>query len=487
MKAKKLFEILPVGFSVALNGRDDVEIKGIEIDSRKVEDGFIYAALRGTLVDGHSFIDAAIKNGAKVILCETCDEKNPDVTYILVEDVRNYLGELAHNYFDHASESLHLVGVTGTNGKTTVSTLLFQLFTALGYKCGLISTVENRIGDAIIPATHTTPDVVNLHRLLGTMRDESCEYVFMEVSSHAVDQRRIAGLKFEGALFTNISHDHLDYHKTMLNYIKAKKQFFDDLTNDVFALVNIDDHNGSVMLQNTKAKKVTYGLRSMADYKTKILESTVQGLHLKINEKEAFFRLIGEFNAYNLSLVYGAAVELGQDPDQVLAILSGLRGADGRFEQIVDGKTGKCGIVDYAHTPDALENVLETIQKVKKSSINVITVVGCGGDRDKTKRPVMAKVACKWSDKVVLTSDNPRSEDPEAILDDMVAGLDDQDIKKMIRITDRMTAIKTAVMMSSNGDIILVAGKGHENYQEIKGEKFPFDDKKILKEFFGLD
>ncbi len=487
MKAKKLFEILPVRFSVQLSGAEDVEIKGIEIDSRKVADGFIYAALRGTLADGHSYITAAILNGACVIICEECLEKLPHVTYIVVDDVRSYLGELAHNFFDHASESLRLVGVTGTNGKTTVSTLLFQLFTTLGYKCGLISTVENRIGESIIPSTHTTPDVVNLHRLLARMRDESCDYVFMEVSSHAVDQRRIAGLKFEGALFTNISHDHLDYHVTMLNYINAKKKFFDELSNDVFALVNKDDVNGPVMIQNTKAKKVSYGLRSMTDYKTKILESTVQGLHLKINDKEAFFRLIGEFNAYNLTLVYGAAVELGQDPDQVLAILSGLTGADGRFEQIVDTKTGKCGIVDYAHTPDALENVLETIQKVKKTSINVITVIGCGGDRDRTKRPVMAKVACKWSDKVILTSDNPRSENPEAILDDMVAGLDVQDIKKMIRITDRMTAIKTAVMMSTNGDIILVAGKGHENYQEIKGEKFPFDDKKILKEFFGLD
>ncbi len=487
MKAKKLFEILPVGFSVQVSGSEDVEVKGIEIDSRNVDDGFIYAALRGTLVDGHSFITAAIHNGAKVIICEECIEKNPDVTYIVVDDVRNYLGEMAHNFFDHASESLRLIGVTGTNGKTTVSTLLFQLFTNLGFKCGLISTVENRIGNSIIPATHTTPDVVNLHRLIARMRDESCKYVFMEVSSHAVDQRRIAGLKFEGALFTNISHDHLDYHKTMLNYIKAKKKFFDDLSDDAFSIVNIDDANGSVMIQNTKSKKVSYGLRSMSDYKTKILESTVEGLHLKINEKEAFFRLIGEFNAYNISLVYGAAVELGQDLDQVLAILSGLKGADGRFEQIIDIKTGKCGIVDYAHTPDALENVLETILKVKKSSINVITVIGCGGDRDKTKRPIMAKVACKWSDKVVLTSDNPRSEDPEAILDDMVVGLDEQDIRKMIRITDRKTAIKTAVMMSTNGDIILVAGKGHENYQEIKGEKFPFDDKKILKEFFGLD
>jgi UDP-N-acetylmuramoyl-L-alanyl-D-glutamate--2,6-diaminopimelate ligase len=484
---KKLFDILPVGFEAQIIGDDSVDVLGISIDSRKVESSYIYAALKGTLSDGHDFIDKAIDNGAICILCDHVDVVMPNITYIITKDVRAYLGELTNHFYDHATDSLRLVGVTGTNGKTTVSTLLFQLFSAFGYKCGLISTVENRIGDQVIPATHTTPDVVNLHKLIANMRDEKCEYIFMEVSSHAVDQQRIAGLKFEGALFTNITHDHLDYHLTMKNYIAAKKKFFDDLPTDAFALVNNDDKNGSVMLQNTKAKKLTFGLRTMADYKVKIIESSVQGLHLKINDREAYFRLIGEFNAYNLALVFGAAKELGMETDDILAILSGLRGADGRFEQIVEKNTGKCGIVDYAHTPDALENVLETIKKVKNIKSQIITVVGCGGDRDATKRPIMAKVACTWSDKVILTSDNPRSEDPDAIIDEMEAGLDMEDKKKMIRITDRQQAIKTAVMISNNDDIILIAGKGHETYQEIKGEKFPFDDKKILKDFFGLD
>ena len=485
MEAKKLFDILPVGFEVTIIGADDAVVSGIEIDSRKILSGYIYAALRGTQVDGHQYIESAIQKGATTIICEEYGVAKEGVTYIVTKNVRSFLGELAHNYYGHASEGLRLVGVTGTNGKTTVSTLLFQLFMELGYVCGLISTVENRIGTEVIPATHTTPDVVNLHRLMAHMKDRGCQFVFMEVSSHAVDQDRIAGLRFEGALFTNISHDHLDYHLTMKNYIWAKKKFFDHLTNDAFALVNADDANGLVMLQNTKAKKRTYGLRTMSDYKARILESTVAGLHLKLNDKEAFFRLIGSFNAYNLAAVYGAALELGESSDQVLALLSNLKGADGRFEQIVDTVTGKCGIVDYAHTPDALQNVLDTIQKVKSTGSQIITVIGCGGDRDTTKRPIMAKVACLASDKVVLTSDNPRSEDPETILDEMEAGLDDDLKKKMIRISDRMQAIKTAVMMSNNGDIILVAGKGHENYQEIKGEKFPFDDKKILKALLG--
>ncbi len=483
---KKLFEILPVGFDVKIKGQEAIDIWGVSIDSRNVENGFLYAALKGTVSDGHDFIENAIRQGAVCVLCEQAKDFVEGVTYIITDNVRGFLGELVHNFYYHPTDIVRLVGVTGTNGKTTVSTLLFQLFCAFGYKCGLISTVENRIGENVIRATHTTPDVVNLHKLIAKMRDEKCEYVFMEVSSHAVDQQRIAGLKFEGALFTNISHDHLDYHGNMKNYIKAKKLFFDQLPSDAFALVNHDDKNGRVMLQNTKARKLTYGLRTMADYKVKIIESSVQGLHLKINEREAYFRLIGEFNAYNLVLVYGAAKELGMESDDILAILSGLRGAEGRFDQIIDKNTGKCGIVDYAHTPDALENVLETIKKVNHSNAEVITVIGCGGDRDATKRPIMAKVACTWSDKVILTSDNPRSENPETILDEMEAGLDQEDKKKMIRIADRQQAIKTAVMVSKNDDIILVAGKGHETYQEIKGEKFPFDDKKILKELFGL-
>ncbi len=483
MKAKKLEDILPDGLKAEIFGSLESRIYGLSIDSRKVDKGFVYAALKGTLTDGHQFIDQAIGQGAICIICEEVDEKRKGITYIVTNQVRTLIGEMADLFFDQPSRQLHLTGVTGTNGKTTISTLLYQLFTAFGYKCGLISTVENKIGDVTLMATHTTPDVISLHALMAKMRDEGCEHVFMEVSSHAVDQERIAGLKFEGALFTNITHDHLDYHKTMKNYISAKKKFFDGLSKDAFAITNTDDKNGLVMLQNTTARKITYGLKSMADYKARILESTVQGLHLLINNRDAYFRLIGEFNAYNLTLVYGAAVELGMGSDDVLAILSGLRGADGRFEQVIDPDSERCGIIDYAHTPDALENVLETILKVKGVESTVITVVGCGGDRDTTKRPLMAQVAAKMSDKVILTSDNPRSEDPEKILDDMEAGLDNDSRKKVIRISDRLQAIKTAVMMSDEKDIILVAGKGHENYQEIKGEKFPFNDKEILKGF----
>ncbi|MCZ2338547.1 MAG: UDP-N-acetylmuramoyl-L-alanyl-D-glutamate--2,6-diaminopimelate ligase [Chitinophagales bacterium] len=401
------------------------------------------------------------------------------------DDVRGYMGELAHAFYGFASDSLRLIGVTGTNGKTTVATLLYQLLSGLGYKCGLISTVENRIIDRVLPAERTTPDVISLHKLLAEMKLEQCEYVFMEVSSHALDQKRVAGLKFDGAIFTNLTHDHLDYHGTMLNYIIAKKSFFDNLPSDAFALVNVDDKNGSVMLQNTKARKLTYAMHTMADYKAKIIENTVHGLHLRINDREAFFRMIGDFNAYNITAVYGTAVELGIEKDEILALLSGLRGAVGRFEQVISSDGAKFGIVDYAHTPDALKNVLQTIQKVKHTSSQVIVVIGCGGDRDKSKRPEMAKEACELSDKVVLTSDNPRSEDPDSILDDMEAGVDEAHRASTIRITDRRQAIKTAVMMAQQGDIILVAGKGHEDYQEIKGKKFPFDDKKILQEYLG--
>jgi UDP-N-acetylmuramoyl-L-alanyl-D-glutamate--2,6-diaminopimelate ligase len=486
LKAKKLYELLPECGNKVITGDTDFDVLGLSIDSRSVEVGFVYAAFRGTIVDGHDFIAKAIENGARCIVCESVTEINPNVTYVVTDDVRKLIGEMVHTFYDESSEKIRLVGVTGTNGKTTVSTLLHQLFSAFGYKCGLISTVENRIGDDVILATHTTPDVISLHKLIAKMEAEKCEYVFMEVSSHAIDQQRIAGLKFEGALFTNITHDHLDYHKTMKNYIAAKKKFFDQLTDDCFAITNADDKNGLIMLQNTKAKKTTYGLRSMADYKVKVIESSVHGLNLRINGREAHFRLIGEFNAYNLALVYGAAVELGMESDDVLSLLSGLRGADGRFEQIIDQHSGRCGIVDYAHTPDALQNVLDTIRKVKSTHSKIITVVGCGGDRDVTKRPIMAKVAVESSDKVILTSDNPRSEDPESIIDDMEMGLNDLAKKKTLKIVDRYQAIKTAVMMSDENDIILVAGKGHENYQEIKGEKFPFDDKKILKECFGL-
>jgi len=485
LKAKKLSDIIPGGFEIRIEGKTGMKIEGLSIDSRQVSEGYVYAAFRGTATDGHKFIDQAIDKGAVCIVCEEVTELKKGITYLVTDKVRELTGLMANLFFEKPSETVSLVGVTGTNGKTTVSTLLYQLFSAFGYKCGLISTVENRIGDEVVPATHTTPDVISVHRLIAGMRDKQCEFVFMEVSSHAVDQERISGLKFRGALFTNLTHDHLDYHKTMLNYITAKKKFFDRLPADAFAITNADDKNGPVMLQNTRARKITYALKSMADYKVRIIESSVQGLDLRINNREVHFRLIGEFNAYNLCLVYATAIELGMESDDVLAILSGLRGAEGRFERIIDQKTGVCGIVDYAHTPDALENVLEAIRKVKGHTNQIITVVGCGGDRDTSKRPLMAKVAANLSERVILTSDNPRSEDPEIIIDEMEAGLEGESKKKVIRITDRMQAIKSAVMMARDGDIILVAGKGHETYQEIKGEKFPFDDKKVLKELFG--
>ena len=482
---KKLFDILPVGFEASIVGDHNIDIQSICIDSRQASENCLYAALIGLQSNGHDFIAQAVQKGAVCVLCEYIPQPIPGVTFIVSPHVRSLLGAALHAFYGHASESLSLVGVTGTNGKTTVATLLYQLFTGMGFKCGLISTVENRMGDVVVPATHTTPDIVSLHRLISEMRNQQCNYVFMEVSSHAVDQERIAGLLFEGAIFTNITHDHLDYHGTMKAYIAAKKKFFDFLSADAFALVNADDRNGKVMVQNTKAKTFTYGLRSMANFKVKVLENSIHGLHVRINEHESFFRMIGLFNAYNIASVYGAAVCLGMDPQQILSVLSALKGAQGRFEQVFSKTTGTCGIVDYAHTPDALENVLQTIVKIKSPGSSVISVVGCGGDRDAAKRPVMAAVAANLSDKVIITSDNPRSEDPEKILDQMEQGLDTQGRGKTIRITDRRQAIKTAVLMASDRDIILVAGKGHENYQEIKGEKFPFDDKKILEEYLG--
>jgi UDP-N-acetylmuramoyl-L-alanyl-D-glutamate--2,6-diaminopimelate ligase len=481
----KLFDILPENDSWKVQGNGDISISGLTLDSRTVVPGYLYAALKGSLVDGHDYIDGAIDKGATVVLCENISLIKEGVTYIVTSDVRKVLGHIANVFYDNDANDYTLIGVTGTNGKTTVATLLFQLFSKLGYTCGLISTVANRIGQEIVPATHTTPDVVQLHKLISQMRSRGCSHIFMEVSSHAVDQQRISGLDFTGAIFTNITQDHLDYHKTMKAYISAKKQFFDDLPKSAFALVNADDANGLVMVQNTKANKCTYGLKTMADFKTKIIESTLNGLHLKINDVEAYFRLIGAFNAYNLSAVYGAAMLLDADKDEVLAILSNLTGADGRFEQMIDTKTNKAAIVDYAHTPDALDNVLTTIAKIKSSQAKIITVVGCGGNRDKTKRPIMAKIAIKHSDHVVFTSDNPRNENPESIIDDMMQDLDASQMSKVLRITDRTQAIKTAVMIAHAGDVILIAGKGHETYQEINGEKFPFDDKEVVREIFG--
>ena len=466
-------------------GATDIAVSSIAIDSRKVIKGTAFVAIKGVAQDGHDYISKAIELGAKVIVCENMPALQVDgVTYIKVANTSEAVAFMAHQFYDAPSTKIKLVGVTGTNGKTTIATLLFKLFSELGYTCGLVSTVQNQIGDQIIPATHTTPDAVSLNELLNTMVDAGCSHVFMECSSHAVHQHRITGLQFTGALFSNITHDHLDYHKTFENYIAAKKGFFDALPASAFAITNSDDKRGEVMLQNTKAKKLSYGLKSSADYKGKILENALTGLVMLVNEIEVHFRLIGEFNAYNLLAVYGAAVNLGIESNAALTTLSMLAGAEGRFDYIISGKQ-VIGIIDYAHTPDALENVLATIKKLRKGYEQVITVVGCGGDRDKTKRPIMAQTACDLSDKVILTSDNPRTEDPALIIADMEAGLNTAAKRKYISILDRKEAIKAAVEFAKPEDIVLVAGKGHEKYQDINGVKHPFDDKAILLAFFN--
>jgi len=471
----------------SVSGNTDTEVKDLQIDSRKISKGSCFIAVKGTAADGHGYIDTAIEKGAVVIVCEVLPVALKDnITYIQVDNSAATSGLMGHNFYGEPSAKFKLVGVTGTNGKTTIATLLFKLFNALKYKCGLISTVQNQIGDTIIPATHTTPDAINLNALLKQMADEGCEYVFMEVSSHAIHQHRINGLQFAGALFSNITHDHLDYHKTFDEYIRVKKSWFDNLSSTAFAISNADDRRGAVMLQNTAAKKYFYSLKTLADFKGKILDNSLTGLHLMVNDIEVHFRLIGEFNAYNLLAVYGAAICLGEEKAEVLQILSSLDGAEGRFDYTISAKEKLIGIVDYAHTPDALLNVLATIKKLKQGNEQVITVVGCGGDRDKTKRPVMAEVACEYSDKVILTSDNPRSEDPLEILKDMQAGVNAAAKKKVIAIADRKEAIKTAVSLAKKEDIVLIAGKGHEKYQDIKGVKYDFDDKKILDEMFEL-
>ncbi|MFM6924501.1 MAG: UDP-N-acetylmuramoyl-L-alanyl-D-glutamate--2,6-diaminopimelate ligase [Ferruginibacter sp.] len=471
----------------SVKGNTNMEINGLHIDSRNVHTADCFIAVKGTKNNGNEFIAGAIERGATAIVCEEFPSViNDAVTYIQVDNAAEAAGYMSHNFYGEPSLKLKLVGVTGTNGKTTIATLLWKLFTALGYKCGLISTVQNQVGSKIIEATHTTPDAVSLNALLRQMVDEGCAYVFMECSSHAIHQGRITGLQFSAALFSNITHDHLDYHKTFDEYIRVKKSWFDTLPSTAFAISNADDKRGSVMLQNTNAKKLFYSLKTMADFKGKILDNSLEGLHMTVNEKEVYFRLIGEFNAYNLLAVYGAAVCLGEDKDTVLQVLSSLDGAEGRFDYTVSGKEKVKGIVDYAHTPDALLNVLATIKNLRKGNEQVITVVGCGGDRDKTKRPVMAEVACEYSDKVILTSDNPRSEDPLEILKDMQAGVNAAAKKKVISIADRKEAIKTAVSLAGNDDIVLIAGKGHEKYQDIKGVKYDFDDKKILNEMFEL-
>jgi len=466
-------------------GSTNVAISSVTFDSRKVKKDSLFIATRGTASDGHHYIEVAIENGAVAVVCEDLPETlNENITYVKVLDSSASLGYIACNFYDNPSEKLKLVGITGTNGKTTTVTLLFNLFRGLGYNVGLLSTVENKINTAVIPSTHTTPDALALNELLAKMVEAGCQYAFMEVSSHAIVQHRITGLKFTGAAFSNITHDHLDYHKTFEEYIKAKKMFFDNLQDDAFALTNKDDRNGSVMLQNTKAKKYSYGLKSIADFKCRVVENHLNGLLLSIDNQEVWVKLIGSFNAYNVLVVYSIALLLKQDKVQVLTTLSNLNSVEGRF-QYIKSKNGIVAIVDYAHTPDALKNVLETIKDIRTGNEQVITLVGCGGDRDAAKRPIMAQIACEYSNKVILTSDNPRSEDPEDILNQMQAGISPVEMKKTLRISDRKEAIRTAVAFAKEGDIILIAGKGHEKYQEIKGVKHPFDDFEIVKENFN--
>ena len=475
-------------FGVALReviGSTNQEIVDIQIDSRLIQPGTAFVAIKGVQVDGHQFITTAIEKGATVIVCETLPATTKEgITYIVVANTQEAVALMAHQFYGQPSTKIKLVGVTGTNGKTTVATLLFKLFSEMGYTCGLVSTVQNQIGDRIIPATHTTPDAIRLNALLAEMVAAGCSHVFMESSSHAIHQHRITGLQFTGAAFTNITHDHLDYHETFEEYVRVKKAFFDHLGPAAFAITNLDDPNGAVMLANTKAKQYSYALHAPATYKGKILENQLTGLVLNVNEKEVHCRLIGTFNAYNFLAVYGIAIQLGEQSEQVLTVLSALTGAEGRFDYIISSENS-IGIVDYAHTPDALQNVLETIAKLKKGGETVITVVGCGGDRDKTKRPVMAQVACDLSDKVIFTSDNPRSEDPNQIIKDMELGLSSAAKRKYVNIVDRYEAIKAAVNFSKPGDIILIAGKGHEKYQDIKGVKHDFDDKAILQNIFN--
>ncbi|MDQ2718984.1 MAG: UDP-N-acetylmuramoyl-L-alanyl-D-glutamate--2,6-diaminopimelate ligase [Bacteroidota bacterium] len=472
---------------LSVTGASVTEINDLQIDSRKVKPGAGFIAIKGTLSDGHNFIDSAIENGAVSIVCEELPQRiNERAQYMVVENSAVAAGIMAHNFYGAVTEKITLVGVTGTNGKTTIATLLFKLFSELGNKCGLISTVQNRVGDKILASTHTTPDSISLNHLLAEMYADGCTHVFMEVSSHALHQHRIEGLHFTGAIFSNITHDHLDYHKTFDEYIKAKKSFFDFLPATSFALSNADDKRGAVMLQNSKAKKYLYSLKTMADFKGKIIENSLLGLELMINDVEVHFRLIGAFNAYNLLAVYGAAICLGENKEAILQILSSLDGAEGRFDYIVSSKEKVVGIIDYAHTPDALLNVLATIKNLRQNEEKIITVVGCGGNRDKTKRPVMAEVACEYSDKIIFTSDNPRNEDAAQIIKDMEAGIPIIARKKCISITDRKEAIKTAVTLSQKKDIILIAGKGHEKYQEVNGVKNDFDDKKVLAEMLEL-
>ena len=468
-------------------GDADIDITGVNIDSRKIKPGHLFVAMKGTQVDGHTFIPKALDLGASAVLCEDMpEERKEGVTYIQVESTEDAVGKVATKFYGDPSSKLKLVGVTGTNGKTTIATLLYNMFRKLGYKCGLLSTVCNYIEDDVIPADHTTPDPIELNQLLNRMVEAGCQYAFMECSSHAIHQKRIGGLKFAGGIFTNLTRDHMDYHKTVENYRNAKKAFFDGLPKSAFAITNADDKNGMVMVQNCKAQIKTYSTRSMADFRARILECHFEGMYLEVDGREVGVQFIGKFNVSNLLAVYGAAIMLGQKPEDVLVVLSTLKSVSGRLDPIRSPE-GFTAIVDYAHTPDALENVLKAIHEVLDGKGKVITVCGAGGNRDKGKRPLMAQEAVKQSDRVIITSDNPRFEEPQDIINDMIAGLDKQQMKKVVCIVDRKEAIRTACMMAQKGDVILIAGKGHEDYQEIKGVKHHFDDKEVVREIFSLE
>ena len=466
----------------AVKGPTDIAINKIEFDSRKIELNDVFVAIKGSLSDGHTFIDKALELGATAVICETFPERIVNgVTYIQVNSSNEALAFLSANFYENPSQKLRLVGVTGTNGKTTIASLLYQLFKKAGYKVGLLSTVKILVGETEYKATHTTPDSLTINHFLKEMVETGCEFCFMEVSSHGVHQKRTEGLHFEGGIFTNLSHDHLDYHNTFAEYRDVKKSFFDHLPKSAFAIVNVDDKNGAVMVQNTKAKKVTYALKSYADYRAQILENQFTGLLLKVNNHELWTKLIGSFNAYNLLAIFATAIELGLEEQEALRLVSALESVSGRFQYIVS-ESKITAIVDYAHTPDALENVLKTIENIRTRNEQLITVVGCGGDRDKTKRPIMANIASELSDKVIFTSDNPRTENPETILEEMEKGVEPQNFKKTLSIIDRKQAIKTACQLANSGDIILIAGKGHETYQEINGVRHDFDDMKIVTE-----
>jgi len=479
---RKLDDILKGIEIIETIGSSDIEINTIQFDSRKVNTGDVFVAIKGTQVDGHSYIEQVLQSGAKAIVCEILPEHLKDVVYILVKNSSRALGIMASNFYDNPSSKLKLVGITGTNGKTTIASLLYKLFQNLGYPTGLLSTIQNKIENKIVAATHTTPDPVQINKLINQMVSDGCEYCFMEVSSHAIDQDRIAGLEFAGGIFTNLSHDHLDYHINFDNYLKAKKKFFDELSSKAFALTNTDDRNGNIMLQNTKAIKKSYSLKGVSDFKCKIIENDFEGLLLNIDGQELCTKLIGNFNASNLLAVYATAVLLGENPAEVLTALSSLETVEGRFDYIRSANN-IVGIVDYAHSPDALKNVLDTIDSIRTHNETLITVFGAGGDRDKEKRPVMGKVASEKSNKVILTSDNPRSEIPEKIIKEIENGIGPEYSNRVISITNRKEAIKAACSFARSGDIILIAGKGHEKYQEIKGVKHPFDDKEILKNY----